>query len=58
LSAKKSAYLIDECFADVFQSCIRSVGGDFENFLAAEGKSRQLDWCGLCIFATEVSTNG
>ena len=51
LGGKRSAFLIDVCFADIFQSCGKYVDQNDHEY----GVTPQLDWCGLCLFASEVS---
>lgn len=57
LGAKRSALVIDGCFADIFQSCIKSVTQKDDDFIPIDRTSMSLDWSGSCIFANEVSKN-
>lgn len=54
LGTKRSALVIDDCFASVFQSCVKLRDRTADNSLVVDGLSQQLDWCGVCIFANEV----
>lgn len=57
LGTKRCAFVIDACFADMFESCSRSlftssVGN--HHLLISEGLDLRLDWSGQCVFATEL----
>ena len=54
LGAKRSALLVDSCYADVFQSCVKSIDKRVDNALLDNISSRQLDWCGTIMFANEI----
>ena len=56
LGIKRSALLIDSCFADLFQSCVKYTQR-VDDALFANEQNWQLDWCGSCLFANEVSIN-
>ena len=55
LGAKRSALVIDGCFADIFQSCVKSVKQKDDNLVPIDRSSLSLEWSGSCIFANEVS---
>jgi len=54
LGAKRSAFLVDSCFADVFQSCVKWVDKKVDDVLLDDISTRQLDWCGIIMFANEI----
>ena len=51
LGTKRCAFVVDACFAEMFESCSRSCN---DHLLINEGLSRRLHWSGLCVFATEL----
>ena len=51
LGAKRCAYVVDACFAEMFESCSRTCN---DRFLVNEGLHLRLQWAGLCVFATEL----
>ena len=54
VGAKRSAFLIDACFADVFQSCSRICNPRQNTLLLTDGSYHQLNWCGHSLFASKV----
>ena len=54
LGTKRSAFLIDGCFADMFQSCVEFTAKKSDEFLGINQSLRQLEWSGSCVFANEV----
>lgn len=54
LGTKKSAFVIDACYAEMFESCSRMCKNHDVAFVN-DGLDRRLHWSGLCVFANEVS---
>ncbi|KAL9188081.1 hypothetical protein ACHAXT_006459 [Thalassiosira profunda] len=51
LGAKRCAYAIDACVAEVFETCSRS---DNSHFSTGGGLNQRTHWSGACVFATEL----
>ncbi len=57
IGTKRCAFVIDACFAEMFESCSRSLlscsFGD-NHILIYEGFDRRLHWSGQCVFVTQL----
>ncbi|KAL7531629.1 hypothetical protein ACHAXR_009215 [Thalassiosira sp. AJA248-18] len=51
LGTKRCVFVIDACFAEMFESCSRSCN---DHLLISEGLNRRLHWSGSCAFAAEL----
>jgi hypothetical protein len=57
LGAKRCAFVIDALFAEMFESCSRSLSScsfGHNHLLINEGFDRRLHWSGQCVLATEL----